>query len=46
MGQSFQQCVRQGNAQIQIDIPKEGILLEFLQKIDDWRIKVTVNYRE
>jgi hypothetical protein len=43
MGQCFQQCVgvQPGDAQIQIDIPKEGILLEFLQQVDDWRAQVT-----
>jgi hypothetical protein len=30
-------------AQIQIDIPEEGSLLEFLQQIDDWRVQVTAN---
>jgi hypothetical protein len=32
--------------QIQIDIPKKGFLLEFLQKVDDWRVQVTANLRK
>jgi hypothetical protein len=46
MGQCLLQCVPPGDAQIQIDIPKEGILLEFLEQIDDRRAQVTANKLE